>query len=357
MSKHPKYYNVAIIIQIIVIACIPIWAKENTLIEPNIKIRILSTQESDSLHPYEELQIEFEIENSSEENVTILSENDIVLSLNNGKKTVYERSLQLPKTSETLLEEMRVKRKHNSPQMITIVPATSRQFTFNSYNSLPLLEDSVVWLSVSAQLESGTRLQSEPRRLNIQKFKTLTSSRTLLYDYSNVYINPTIIEIEKRRKIALYYSVYPIFNKIDTYYHYDKYPNYESLIAFLPCGKSVQRVEPVFTYHTNEYDMQLALISDNEMLIVKVPTKGLHIQTEYEKIMSLNLTKLGHVENVMRCYVGDRLIYLLQIKENDQTRLCYLEKKLLSWKLFDIKKKIEFEELIFGNINLSDFTK
>jgi len=351
MEKNSKYGVLVFIITILLYSFYPVNGEGTKMDNTDITIHNLSIKDGFVLDPFKELEFSFEIMNPTDKSAIIDTRDSVIISLIQAKVTCYKRSLEIPVTSKELLEAMREKRRVNAPEPFSIEPQKSRVFTFNSFNTMPMITGDKVDLLITAKLNDGREITSNPVMIAIKQFKVIESTKTVIHETENVNIVLYTIEVDKQRKIAVYYSQYPIFDYRHSYNRSSgKYPNYESFYALLPCKNGVKRAIPVITHEFYTYEMFLAQIFGDKLEII--PVDG-----HYKPLVSVKFNKSDCVEKIMRFFNKDKLCFLLLAGEKEQKNMYLLKKGMVGWEISNVKHEIDLNTTPFEKLNPLDILK
>jgi len=303
------------------------------------------------LDPFASFELFLEIVNHSSSEIRLRSADDVRVTLSTGGTTVYTRSLELPATAAALRERMREKGAVE-PLDPVIIPAQGRTpLVFNTYNTLPFIASPTVDLSVSVIVPGAPQVCSNPVTVPVRKYTVVDSRRLPVIASANVHIEPKLIDLDDRKAVAVYFSNYPVFDRIPGYGRDGEYPNYESVHAVLSCPKDIARVIPVSTHELYPYDMQVAFVTDNRLEIAALESAGYDIIHEYNKVLSVKIPAGVTVDKVMRYFQKDKPAYLLLVSENGKNRLAVLQKGLSGWGITAVKRAVDLQTVDFDKIN------
>lgn len=321
-----------------------------------ISINLLIGNDALILNPFNEFSFSFEIINNSDKPITINSADDIIISLSSQNRCIYKRSVKVPVTAKAKLNSMRVKRPPEPVKPVLIESGEKKLFEFNSLNTLPLIKDESVDLQVSVKTSDTSIVQSDTVTFTVKKFTVIYSKKILLNEVENVYLESMIVQMDDIRKIIVYHSTYPLFDKISDY-HADPYPNYESIYAVLTLEKEFNRVIPVYISGYEDSPKYIALTSNNRIKIIETGYEGKQIVRTSKPVLTSAFNKAGAIEKIRNFETSKSNGYLLLVKENDSEQLYFLQKKLLGWSVSAVKsdadvKSLKFEEIIPSQTDL-----
>jgi hypothetical protein len=350
MERDPAHRHLTRFVILAMLFFYPFYGKATAMEKSAVTINVLLNRDA-VLDPFSNGEFLFEIANGTERDIQIRSLNDILVSLTADSELFYRRSMSLPMTSALLLEQMHEKR-NMVPSEPVVIPAHGKTpFTFYTYNTLPFIGAPTVNLTVIAKLPDGSQISSNMTTIKVKKYSVLHSHRLLVIQSTNVFIELKLVESDGGKIVAVYYSSYPVFDKIPEYGRDGVYPNYESIYAVLSCLKEVKNAIPVSTCELFPYEAQVALVSDKRLEIAGLESAGYDIIREFEKVLSVKIPAGVTVEKLMRYFQKDKPAYLLLVSENGKKRLDILQKGLAGWGTRTVKSAIDINTVDFEKIN------